>query len=141
MTGSETRTLSEFVSGLGFADLPDEVVHQAKRSILDTLGCGLFGSTLPWSRTVASVLSTGNGPAVAWGSGQRLSPAEAALANGTFVHGFELDDLHKEGCLHMGGVTLPATLALASLLDPPPSGEELICAQVAGYEVGARIGL
>lgn len=138
---SATRTLSEFVSGVRFADLPAEVVHQAKRSILDTVGCGLFGSTLPWSATVLSVLAHGTGPAVAWGTGQRLSPAEAALANGTFVHGFELDDLHKEGCLHMGAVTLPATLAVAPLAPRPPTGEELICAQVAGYEIGARIGL
>jgi aconitate decarboxylase len=139
-----TGELSRFASDLSYADLPELVVHQAKRSVLDTIGCGLYGGTLPWARTLTAVLirsGSGGGVVPAWGTGVRLSAADAALVNGTYAHGFELDDLHKEGRLHVGSVTLPATLALASISDRPVSGRDLITAQVAAYEVGARLGL
>lgn len=138
-----TGALTRFASAVRFEDLPPTVVHQVKRSVLDTLGCGLFGSTLPWAVTLTAMLQRGSlgGQVPAWGTSALLSPGDAALANGTYAHGFELDDLHKEGRLHVGSVTLPATLALASLRESPVPGTELIAAQVAGYEVGARIGL
>ncbi len=138
-----TRVLSRFASAVTYDDLPATVVHQVKRSVLDTLGCGLFGSTLPWAVTLTAMLQRGasGGDVPAWGSDVRLSPGDAALANGTYAHGFELDDLHKEGRLHVGSVTLPTTLALSCLVDGPVPGTELIASQVAGYEVGARIGL
>jgi aconitate decarboxylase len=138
-----TRGLSEFVSSLRFGDLPRAVVQQAKRSILDTIGCGLHGSTLPWSQTLlCSVRRSGSsGPATAWGTGSTLSAPDAALVNGTFAHGFESDDVHQASYLHLGSVVLPAVLALAELYGSAVSGRDLIAAQVAGFEVGARLGL
>ncbi len=41
----------------------------------------------------------------------RLSAPHAALVNGTQVQGFELDDVHRHGVLHVGAVTLPALFA------------------------------
>src|SRR6202012_3714057 len=100
MTTEYTRPLSEFVSQVSYEDFPAPVVHQVKRSVLDSLACGLFCGP-----------PTGAGGAVAWGWPTTLSAADAALATGTFIHGFELDDLHKEAALHVSAVTLPATLA------------------------------
>ncbi len=36
--------LSAYSAGLRYDDLPGEVVHQAKRLIVDTVGCALGGS-------------------------------------------------------------------------------------------------
>src|SRR6202030_3476387 len=74
-----------------------------------------------------------------WGTGQRLSSPHAALVNGTQVQGFELDDVHREGVLHVGAVTLPALIAVAESL-AGLSGREFLTAAVAGYEVGPRVG-
>lgn len=141
-SGALTRRLGDFVSGLRFDDLPTELVAHAELCLLDTLGCGLFGSTLEWSRiltrTVAKV-DEGTRSAV-WGTGQRLGPLNAALANGAAVHGFELDDLHKESILHAGSVVASAVFAAADLRSSV-SGQEILTALVAGYEVGARIGM
>jgi 2-methylcitrate dehydratase PrpD len=77
---------------------------------------------------------------VVWGTAKRLSAPHAALANGTQVQGFELDDVHRAGVLHVGAVTLPALLAVAELRRDL-SGEEFLAAAVAGYEIGPRVGL
>jgi 2-methylcitrate dehydratase PrpD len=74
-----------------------------------------------------------------WGTAQRLSAPHAALANGTQVQGFELDDVHRQGVLHVGAVVLPALVAVAELRGI--SGREFLTAAVAGYEIGPRVGL
>jgi len=38
-----TQTLAEFASKVTFDDLPQEVVHQTKRLICDSIGCTLGG--------------------------------------------------------------------------------------------------
>ncbi len=75
-----------------------------------------------------------------WGTNIRLSPVSAALANGSAVHSFELDDLHKESILHPGSVVASAALAACEILGDV-TGAELVTALVAGYEVGARAGM
>jgi aconitate decarboxylase len=142
MATEYTRPLSEFVSQVSYDEFPAGVVHQAKRSVLDSLACGLFGSHQAWSQALVGILSPPRGDgAVVWGWPGQLSAADAALATGTFIHGFELDDLHKEAALHVSAVTLPATLGLAQVAETPVSGRDLITAQVAGYEAGIRVGL
>jgi len=137
-----SRELSGFVAGLRPGDIPAAVMSQARQSLLDTLGCGLFGSTLPWSEILRRTLGgvdDGRTCGV-WGTSQRLSAPHAALANGAAVHAFELDDLHKESILHAGSVATPAALAAAELLGGV-SGARLITGIIAGYEAGARAGM
>src|SRR5438105_3512386 len=78
------------------------------------------------------------------GTPHRLSAPHAALANGTQVQGFELDDVHRAGVLHVGAVVLPALLAVAELERGAArklSGKEFLAAAAAGYETGPRVGL
>ena len=75
-----------------------------------------------------------------WGTDRKLSSDHAALVNGTQVQGFELDDVHREGILHVGAVTLPALIAVAET-HAPISGKDVIAAALAGYEIGPRVGL
>jgi 2-methylcitrate dehydratase PrpD len=113
-----------------------------KICILDTLGCGLFGSTLPWSQIVADFTRefAGRPEATVWGRNFKVSASEAALANGTAVHSFELDDLHKTSIVHPGGIALTPALAVAEHKGGC-DGKEFLTAVVAGYEVGIRVGI
>jgi 2-methylcitrate dehydratase PrpD len=77
---------------------------------------------------------------VVWGTDRKLSAPHAALANGTAVQGFELDDVHRAGVLHVGAVVLPALIAVAERAKGM-SGREFLTAAVAGYEIGPRVGL
>lgn len=136
-----TRAIAAFVSGLQLHDIPAEVRERCKLLILDSLGCALYGADLPWTRILQDTLKSidpGEGAAV-WGTGLRLSPPHAVLINGTQIQGFELDDVHRHGVLHVGAVTLPALMAVAEMA--PMSGAEFLTAAVAGYEIGPRVGI
>jgi aconitate decarboxylase len=137
-----TLGMAQFVAGLQYAAIPAEVRERIKLLILDSLGCALYGAHLPWCRILQSTLAGLDRDASCgvWGSAQRLSAPHAALANGTQVQGFELDDVHRAGVLHVGAVALPALLAIAEMRRAL-SGEEFLAAAVAGYEIGPRVGL
>ncbi len=137
-----TRGIAEFVSGLRYEAVPREVIERIKLLILDSIGCALYGASLPWSRILQETLQSVDATrdCALWGTSRRLSAPHAALVNGTQVQGFELDDVHRAGVLHVGAVVLPALLALTEKqhrLD----GRDFLAAAVAGYEVGPRVGL
>jgi aconitate decarboxylase len=137
-----TAALAEFVSRLSLADIPNAVREHAKLDILDTLGCALFGQSLPIAKTLEAAFHPGddNGAAAVWGSAWRTSPATAAFVNGTLVHSYELDDLHHVAILHPGGTTLPAITAVAEI-QTRVTGADLLVAHVAGLEASSRVGL
>jgi aconitate decarboxylase len=137
-----TRAMAQFVADLRYERIPAEAIDRAKLLILDSLGCAIFATGLEWSRILIdtlSLLDTSTACTVV-GTGCRLSAPHAALVNGTLIHGFELDDVHRAGVLHVGAVTLPALLAIAESR-PELSGRDLLAAAVAGYEVGPRAGM
>jgi 2-methylcitrate dehydratase PrpD len=136
-----TRDLARFGAGLNYADIPKDVVERIKLSVLDSLGCCLFGATLPWTRKVAEVADAEQSRPVASliGLGRRTSPSLAALVNSTSGHAFELDDIHKESIIHAGSIATPVALALAEHAGDA-SGPDVITAMVAGYEIGHRVG-
>ena len=70
----------------------------------------------------------------------RLSSPHATLVNGTQVQGFELDDVHRQGVLHVGAVALPALIAVGES-HARLSGRDFLTAAVAGYEIGPRVGM
>ena len=142
MKPAPTRALAQFASELSYDRVPPSVMEHMKICILDTLGCGLFGSTLPWSRIVADFTREfqGKPEATVWGRPFKVPAPEAALANGTAVHSFELDDLHKTSILHPGGIVLTPALAVAERTGGC-DGKEFLTAVVAGYEVGIRVGM
>ena len=137
-----TAGMARFIAGLRYEAIPEAVRERIKLLILDSLGCAIFGTELEWSRilmdTLARIDSTRS--CGVWGSRLRLSAPHAALVNGTLVQSFELDDVHRQGVLHVGAVTLPPLFAVAELR-PGMSGRDFLTAAVAGYEIGPRVGM
>jgi 2-methylcitrate dehydratase PrpD len=137
-----TAGIARFVSRLRYEDIPAEVLARIKLLILDSIGCAIYGADLEWSRILQRTLGTLDttpGCAV-WGTGRRLSAPHAALVNGMQVQGFELDDVHRQGVLHVGAVVLPALVAITELR-PGMDGREFLASAVAGYEIGPRVGI
>ena len=137
-----TRAIAEFVSGLTYEAIPENVRHRVKLLMLDSLGCALYGADLEWCRMIQDSLGSVDTTreCVVWGTKKKLSAPHAALANGTAVQGFELDDVHRAGVLHVGAVVIPALLPIAER-KAGMSGKEFLTAAVAGYEIGPRVGL
>jgi len=141
MNNRYTHGLAEFACALRYEQIPDAVRARLKLLILDALGCALYGVDLEWCRILRRTLQAVDraGDCTVWGTRERLSAPHAALANGTQVQSFELDDVHRAGVLHVGAVVLPAIMAIAE--QRKLSGREFLAATAAGYEVGPRVGL
>jgi aconitate decarboxylase len=139
---THTRRIAEFASQLSYDQIPTPVRERLKLLILDSLGCAIYGAGLEWCRILRETLeqSDRTREASIWGTDRKLSSAHAALVNGTHVQGFEIDDVHREGVLHVGAVTLPALVAIAET-GAQLSGKDFITAALAGYEIGPRVGL
>lgn len=137
-----TRDLANYSSALRFEDLPADVIAHTKICILDSLGVGLYGASLPWTKIVAEMVDEEEcAPrSTVYGQAQRTSPANAVLVNSTACHAYELDDIHKLSLFHPGSVAVPVSLALAEA-DANIDGKRLIAAIVAGYEVSIRVGM
>jgi len=137
-----TGQLATWLANFNLSAVPDIVLERARLLLLDGVGCALVGAQLPWSRTaVESVLALeAEGPCHVIGWGRRTTAPVAALLNGTFIQGFELDDFHPLAPLHSASLVLPSLLATAEKLGGV-TGEQLLAAAIAGFEVGPRVGL
>jgi len=142
MEQSPTRELARFVTNLKYDDLPLDVVDHVKLAILDAIGVGIFSGTKIWGKIMADFVRECGGveEAEVWGYEFKTSSVNAALANGTFAHGFELEDLHLPTTVHPGGVTVPPALATATH-KRGVSGKQCITAVAAGFEAVIRVGL
>jgi len=141
-TGSAAPSarLAEHVLGLRASDIPDATRAKAVTLLLDALGNGLFGAAQRGPGLVREQTRARyrEGPALVWADGSRLDAAGAAMANAAGAHGFELDDYLPAGKTHAGAVIVPVALAVA---DERTSGEELVTAIVAAYDVVGRVSL
>src|SRR5438067_856952 len=135
----ETRRLAEYVVKFRLEDCPAEVVHQAKRCIVETVGCALGGSRTPLVRAALQALgrlAEGGGCTVV-GSGRRAAPDRAAFVNGVAANALDYDGgVVLQG--HYGGTVIFSTLAMAELTRA--SGRAFLEAVIAAYEVTTRIG-
>jgi 2-methylcitrate dehydratase PrpD len=141
---NETRTLAEFVARLRYEDLPQAVVEQACRIIVDTVGCALSAWAEDPAKSrialdIAKLYGSDQGASVIGVAKVKSQPAFAALANGILANAADNDDTHKRALLHTGSVVVPPALGLAET--ERLSGRELILALVAGYEVAVRVGM
>jgi 2-methylcitrate dehydratase PrpD len=135
-----TSTLTGFVCNTDYDDLPADVVTMAKRAIFDTLGVTLAGSQSDAAGIIRGyVTEMGARPdATLIGTGERTAAPLAALANGTYAHALDFDDVNADMRGHPSVPLLPAALAIAEQHDR--SGRDLILAFALGFEVQCRIG-
>jgi 2-methylcitrate dehydratase PrpD len=139
--GSHSGRLFDFAANAAKLVIPQSALGNARRCLLDALGCGLFGAAQPWSTILSTQLlaEKSQGAATVFGHHETLAPSAAALANGTAIHGFELDDLLPAAIIHPGTVIVPAALAAAESADA--TMEALLRGIVIGYEATSRISL
>ena len=137
-----TGRLATWVADLTLDDVPHQVVERAKYLLLDGLGCALVGAQLPWSRVATdAVLGLESpGDTVVIGTGHMTSAPAAAVLNGTYIQGFELDDFHPLAPLHSCSLLIPALLSTTAVRPEATTGAEFLLGAIAGFEVGPRVG-
>ncbi|HTT04653.1 MAG TPA: MmgE/PrpD family protein [Steroidobacteraceae bacterium] len=136
-----TAALCEFVAGLSFTQIPPRVIQVAKRLMIDWIGCTLAGKDARPALIIeefARSMGPAEGPSTILTSRRGSSPYFAAMANAAASHVVEQDDVHNGSVFHPGTVVFPAVVALAEARGS--SGQEILVACIAGYEVGIRVG-
>ena len=137
---SVTATLAGFVTGSKPDDVPLQIRDEAKRAILNYLGCALGGSVEPALDTAIRVLAPFSGPANAavLGRRERFDVLHAALLNGIGSHVHEYDDTLPKNYIHASVPVGSALFAWAAA--NKVSGRDFVHAFALGFEVESRIG-
>src|SRR5271168_1049379 len=136
-----TKTLCGHLAAAQFGDLTAAAVKEARRGVLDWIGCALAGSSHKTITTLLAILqeTSGRPQATVFGRGLRLGLLDAPLANGQMGHVLDYDDTHMGGVvLHTSSPVLAALFALAER--NPVSGADFMLAYAVGFEAGVRSG-
>jgi 2-methylcitrate dehydratase len=132
--------LCRYTAGLRYADLPQEVVQQAKRLIVDTVGCALGGYWSEPARIARDLAATvrSSEPVSVIGSGERTSLDLATFANGVMIRFLDYNDGYTStGESGHPSDSIAAVLTTAELRRR--SGRDVIAATVLAYEIFCRI--
>lgn len=135
-----TSTISRFFSTFQLNDASAGVRCEAKRILLDTLGCLAGGrgcEIAPISDTLALLfgqkLTTGGSTLIGQGNTTLMS---AVYGNARIANALDFDETYPVG-VHFGVAAVAAALAMAE--DRGASGADVLRAVIVGYEMGARI--
>ncbi|MDB5373201.1 MAG: hypothetical protein JWP04_1843, partial [Belnapia sp.] len=134
------QRLGSFVAEADWAAIPAGLRHEAKRSILNHLGCALGVARDPAVLTALRVMQGFAGAPVATvvGQGMRLDPMSAAFVNAIAGNLLDYDDTHLNTVIHPAAPVVPAVLALAE--QRGLSGAAVLAGFLLGGEVECRIG-
>jgi len=135
-----TKQLASLVGDHPRGASSQKAASEVGRAFLDLIGVTILGSAEPAGQLAINYVLTqaAPGPSAVIGSSVRLSPALAALANGTSGHALDYDDIGL-GAGHISVAIVPAALAIADQLGS--TGAEFIDAMVMGYEIAHRLTL
>jgi 2-methylcitrate dehydratase PrpD len=131
--------VSSYISKGSEANLPPEVIKEAKHHILDTLAAMVSGSRFKPGELAKKFArsQTGAREAQVIGSEVVTSAIIAALANGMMAHADETDDSHEKSLTHPGCAIVPAALSVSE--KEGVSGMDFLRGVVVGYDIGCRI--
>jgi len=137
--------LASFAANLKASDIPNDVMSRAEDLLVDWFGSAIAGkgsrpveTITQFAQNMGGFDSKHAGPSEILISRKSSSPFLAAMANAAASHVAEQDDVHNGSVFHPATVVFPPALACAQAIGA--SGEELLVAAVAGYEVGIRVG-
>jgi 2-methylcitrate dehydratase len=131
--------MSRWAAGLEYKDISPEAVYQAKRFLLDSVGCALGGYQQHDVKIALEVLDevAGAGSATVIGTGERMDPVSASLANALMIRCMDYNDIYwKQDPSHPSDI-FPA--AIAACERAGSDGKELIVGLVLGHEFEMRL--
>ncbi len=134
-----SHKIAEFAVNLKYEDLPEEVVLQVKRFLLDSIGCAFGG----WDTEDVEVQHRlhgemqGKPEATVMVGGTKMPMNHAALLNSLLIRALDYNDIYWEEDPSHPSDIIPAALTPAEVLGK--SGKDLITAIVLAYEFEQRM--
>jgi 2-methylcitrate dehydratase PrpD len=136
--GAITESLVSFITQARFSDLTDDVVHETKRVLLDSVGCAIGGLTIEMGKIAVRLARRLGGPreSTIIGTGDKVSCVNAAFANGELINALDYD----AGAVgHDSPIVIAASLAPVESVKVP--GQDLLLAIALGHEISTRLML
>jgi 2-methylcitrate dehydratase len=134
-----TEPMARWAADLTFDRISREAVHQAKRFLLDSLGCAL-GGTLQHDVKIALEVfgeTGGSGPATVIGTGRKMDAITASLLNALMVRVMDYNDIYwMQDPSHPSDI-IPAALACGERAKR--NGKDLIVGIILGHEFEQRL--
>lgn len=136
-----TLRLAQFAADTPAAQIPEAVLHQGKRCVINMLAVALHATQDPALQMVLEVFNAEGAAkrASVLGAGVRTSLQNAAFANGLLAHLDDYDDTFFPTVLHPSAPTIPVALALAE--HGHRSGRDFLIASLLGLEATCRVAL
>jgi 2-methylcitrate dehydratase len=131
--------LADYVSSINYQVVPENVVHETKKRIIDSLGCGIGAynsEPVKISRTVAATSRNEQGSTI-FGTKKKTSPDLAAFVNGIMVRYFDYNDtyLSKEPAHPSDNIGPCFSVAEAE----GANGKDLLLSIILSYEIQCRL--
>jgi len=136
----ETQALASYIVTNRIESVPDDVRHEARRAIVNYVGCALGGSVDTAVDRAIQALGpySGRPTASILGRSERMDPLHASLMNGISSHVYDYDDTTPKNYIHPTSPVASALFAYASA--NPVSGRDFMEAFILGFEAESRIG-
>ena len=134
-----TAKMSRWAADLRYEHLSKDAVYQAKRFLLDSIGCALGGYKQHDVLIALDVLNeiAGRGTSTVIGTGKRMDPVSASLANALMIRCMDYNDIYwKQDPSHPSDI-FPAAMACCERAKS--NGKELIVGLVLGHEFEMRL--
>jgi len=136
----ETQALASYIVTNRIESVPDDVRHEARRAIVNYVGCALGGSVDTAVDRAIQALGpySGRPTASILGRSERMDPLHASLMNGISSHVYDYDDTTPKNYIDPTSPVASALFAYASA--NPVSGRDFMEAFILGFEAESRIG-
>ena len=134
------EAFADFTCSTKFSSLPPDVIAEAKRVLLDSIGCGLAGKDQLKGivgREFADLSRGAQDAATVIGEREHSSVFGAAFANAELISALDFDAILAPG--HVAPVVIPVALASGELAGA--SGKGVLTAIAIGHEISCRIAL
>ncbi|WP_167670965.1 MmgE/PrpD family protein [Allopusillimonas ginsengisoli] len=137
MSKAMGELLAQYVVEQDSQRMPIEVLQQAKRCLMDSIGVAIAGSAKVWAQAVLSEVRRQGGveEASIWLYGDRVPDTSAALVNGMFAHSMDYNDDHAG--IQVGSLIPPTAAAVGESVGA--TGREVLAAIALGYDVAVRV--
>ena len=141
MENTLSRQMAKFAIQLQYKDLPENVVHEVKRYLYDSVGCAYGGYHTKDVNILRDIYKdmAGRGEATLIGFGDKIPAVNATLVNSLMIRALDFNDIYwKEDPSHPSDI-IPAALSVGEMVDA--SMEDVIVAIVLAYEFEQRMCL
>lgn len=137
---SETKILASYIVTNRLEDIPQDVRREARRSVLNYLGCALGGAPdEAMDRAIRALMPfSGKPEAHILGRPEKMDPLHASLMNGISSHVYDFDDTTPKNYIHPSSPVASALFAYASV--NRVSGADFMHAFILGFEAECRVG-